>query len=263
MAAGGVFPAVHDTGRGPALLFLHAFPLDASQWDHQVAALSDRYRCLRIDMWGCGASPAPESAPSLAAFAADVVRVLDVREVGRFAACGCSMGGYVVWELLRQAPQRISGLVQCSTRATGDTDAARANREQTAHGVLDGGVESIVEENVQRLLSARAQEEVHIADPVRGRIRRCTPDGIAWGLRAIAARPDSTELLSAIDVPTLIVAGSDDAVIPCEDQRAMADQINGSEFVELPGRGHLANLESPMEFSGTLETFLDRLMAAS
>ena len=49
--------ALHDTGSGPSLLLLHAFPLDASQWDHQVAALSAGFRCLRPDMWGCGESP--------------------------------------------------------------------------------------------------------------------------------------------------------------------------------------------------------------
>lgn len=249
-------PAVHDAGSGPAVLLLHAFPLDASQWDHQVAAISGRLRCLRVDMWGCGSSPAPEGEPSLAAFAGAVLQVLDERGVERFAACGCSMGGYVIWELLRLAPQRLTALVLCSTRAVGDTDAARDTREQTARRVLEQGVESIVEENVGRLLGMHGQDDVHISDPVRGRIRRCTPQGVAWALRAMAARPDSTGLLSGIEVPTLVAAGEEDTVIPSADQRAMAERIAGARFVELERCGHLPNLERHPEFSDVLEGFL-------
>src|SRR6185437_15355964 len=65
-----MLPAIHDTGTGDVVLLLHAFTLDASQWDHQVAALSNEMRCVRIDMWGCGASsPPPDGEPSLDMFA--------------------------------------------------------------------------------------------------------------------------------------------------------------------------------------------------
>ncbi len=258
MAAGGAaaLPAVHDTGDGPAVLFLHAFPLDSSQWDHQVAALSGEFRCVRVDVWGAGGSPASTAEPGLAVFAAAVLQGLDERGVDRFAACGCSMGGYVAWELMRLAAPRVSALVLCSTRAVADTHAAMQNREQTALRVLSEGVESIVEENVQRLLSARARDEAHIADPVRGRIRRCTPDGIAWALRAMAARPDSSELLASIRVPTLVIAGAEDVVIPSDDQRSMAGAVGGAEFTALEGCGHLPNLEEPAQFNKTLRAFL-------
>jgi len=205
MSAGGAtapLPAVHDTGEGPAILFLHAFPLESSQWDHQVAALSGQYRCVRVDVWGCGASPPPSGPPSFSSFAAEILRALDERGIETFVACGCSMGGYVVWELLRLAPGRVTKLVLCSTRSAADDQSSRENREKLAVRVMDEGVETIVEENVARLLAKRAQDEVHISDPLRGRIRRCTPEGIAWGSRAMGARPDSSELLASIDVPS-------------------------------------------------------------
>lgn len=259
MTAGGVAtpPAVHESGDGPAVLFLHAFPLDSSQWDHQVAALSRRFRCLRVDMWGCGSSPPPAGEPSLAAFAGAILRLLDLRGVERFDVCAASMGGYITWELLRLAPQRVSNLVLCSTRAVADTDEGRSARQLVAERVGREGVEAIVEENVARLLSGIAQKEVHVADPVRGRIRRCTPEGVAWASLAMAARPDSTELLESIEVPTLVVAGARDAVIPSSDQRAMAGRIRGARFEEFPRYGHLVNLETPLEFSRTLQRFLE------
>src|SRR5207253_10342761 len=89
-------PAIHDTGVGPAILFLRGFPLDASQWDHQVAALGGDHRCLRPDMWGCGSSPPPPAGePSLDAYAEQLLRTLDARGVETFCCVGLAMGGSI------------------------------------------------------------------------------------------------------------------------------------------------------------------------
>jgi pimeloyl-ACP methyl ester carboxylesterase len=97
-----MLPAIHDTGTGEAVLFLHAFTMDSSQWDHQVAALSGDMRCVRVDLWGCGASPPPPAgAPSLDTFAAAVLEALDSRDIKRFAVVGLSMGGYLATTVLR------------------------------------------------------------------------------------------------------------------------------------------------------------------
>ena len=257
--SGGVTtaPALHDSGRGPALLLLHAFPLDASQWDHQVASLSGRRRCLRYDLWGCGDSPAPPpDAAGLDDVATAMVHDLAARGVERFAVAGMSMGGYIAFALWRVARERISALALCSTRATADSDAARADRlAVAARAVEEGSTEFLVETNVERLLGPAARREPHITDPLRARIRRCTPAGIAFAQRAMAARPDSTALLHSIDVPALVVTGRADAVIAPDEQRAMAAAIPGARRAEMEC-GHLPNLELPYEFSDLLEEFL-------
>jgi pimeloyl-ACP methyl ester carboxylesterase len=253
----GALPAMHDSGEGAPLLLLHAFPLDASQWDHQVAALSGRYRCLRPDYWGCGTSPQPEGESSLDAYAAAVLRALDALDIDRFHVVGASMGGYVAFAILRAAPDRVLSLVLANTRATADTDTTRQSRLAVADGVLDDdSVESIVEPNIERLLGEHGRREVHVTDPVRGRIRRCTPAGVAHGARAMAARPDSTPMLATISMPTLVIAGAHDEVIPREDIEAMAAAIHGARLVTLPG-GHLGNLEDPPAFTEELRRFLD------
>jgi len=250
-------PAIHDTGTGPALLFLHAFPLDASAWDHQVAALSGDHRCLRPDMWGCGASPPPPPGqPSLDAFAEHVLRALDDLGVDSFTVVGQSMGGYLSFSLLRIAAERVTALALCNTRATADSDSVRADRLALADSVLAAqSVEGIVEPTVERLLGPRARAEVHVTDPLRARIRRCTPAGVAYSARAMAARPDSTDLLSSIAVPALVVAGRADAVIRSEEIHALAHSIAGARLVELDC-GHLSNLEEPHAFTAVLEDFL-------
>ncbi|MHB8489755.1 MAG: alpha/beta fold hydrolase [Candidatus Dormibacteria bacterium] len=248
---------MHDTGTGAAVLFLHAFTLDGSQWDHQVAALSDDLRCIRIDLWGCGSSPAPpDGEPTLDGFANAALAVLDSLHIERFAVVGLSMGGYLAFALWRLAPERIRALVLCNTRAAADSAAARADRIAMAEQVeRDQSVESIVEPMVARLLSPHARSEAHIVDPVRGRIRRCTPAGIVYAQRAMAARPDSTELLASITVPSLVIAGSQDAIITTSEVHAMADSIPGASYAELDC-GHLSNLELPRAVSEQLARFL-------
>lgn len=252
-----MLPAVHDSGTGEVVLFLHAFTLDASQWDHQVAALSDDLRCVRVDLWGCGASPPPPAGePTLDGFATAVLGALDSRNIDRVSVVGLSMGGYLAFALWRLAPERIRALVLCNTRATADAPGSRDDRLLMAGQVeREQSVESIVEPMVARLLSPAAQVEAHIVDPVRGRIRRCSPAGIAFAQRAMAARPDSTALLGSINVPTLVIAGAQDTIVATAEVHAIADGIPGARYAELDC-GHLSNLELPRAFSDQLAALL-------
>jgi pimeloyl-ACP methyl ester carboxylesterase len=248
---------IHDSGDGPALVMLHGFPLDASMWDAQVAALSGRYRCLRPDFWGCGTSGAPPGPVSIDSYALDVLRELDSLGVDEFSVCGVSMGGYMSFALLRATRGRMRSLVLANTRAAADTDAARAARTVMADEVRAGGVDAIVESMTARMLCPSCRDEVHIADPVRGRIRRCTQEGVIASLEAIAGRPDSTAMLGDINVPTMVVYGTADVIVPLEESRAMAAAIRGAVVEEFLGGGHLANLEQPARFSAVLGAFLD------
>jgi pimeloyl-ACP methyl ester carboxylesterase len=260
---GDELPAVHDTGDGPAVLMLHAFPLDASQWDHQVAALSGAHRCLRPDMWGCGHSPPPpaDAVPSLDGVAASLLAWLDAKDVERFAVMGSSLGGYLAFALWRAAPKRITAMVLAGTRSGADTEERRREREEQARHVLaDGSVDDVVDAMVPRLVAADHDNETHLIDPLIGRIRRCTPAGIAWALRAMAARPDSTALLPSIGVPTLVVAGSGDRVIPPEESRALAARIPDATLLEMHRSGHLPNLEEYAAFNEAVGGFLHQAL---
>ena len=249
-------PRLHDSGQGPAVLLLHAFPQDASQWDAQVALLSAGHRCLRPDAYGCGASPPPPPGLTLDAVAGAVLAALDAAGVDRFAVCGLSMGGYTALALWRRAPERIATMVLADTRPQADTDAARQDRLAMARTLRRDGVEAIVDPMSERLLAAASLREAHVADAVRGRIRRCTPEGLAACQEAMASRPDHGDALGGIDVPVLVLVGSEDAVTPPEVARQLAAAIPGATLEVLDGAGHLSNVERPAEFGTLVGDFL-------
>ena len=109
----------------------------------------------------------------------------------------------------------------------------------------------------ERLLCRRCREEAHIADPVRGHIRMCSGVGVIAAIEAIAGRPDSIPLLADITVPTLVVCGTDDIIVPLAESRAMAAAIRGAELTAFDGAAHLVNLEQPQAFTSALGHFLD------
>ncbi|MFN2568373.1 MAG: alpha/beta fold hydrolase [Candidatus Dormibacteria bacterium] len=256
--AKGRLPTLHDTGHGPAVLLLHAAPLDASQWDHQVAALSDRYRCLRPDFWGCGRSPPPPPDSGLERYAASVLQLLEGCGVRSFAMVGLSLGGYVAMALLRLAPERIRTVVLADTRATADTDSTATERSADAARARAEGVEFLVEPSVARLLAPMSRQDLHITEPLKGRVRGYSGEGMAAQMDAIRDRPDSTGLLASIGIPTLVVGGDQDALTPPASMLALAASIPGAEHAVIDDSGHLSNLENPTQFTARVAEFLAR-----
>jgi pimeloyl-ACP methyl ester carboxylesterase len=90
-----------------------------------------------------------------------------------------------------------------------------------------------------------------------------SPDAIAAAQRGMAERRDSTYILAAIDFPTLIIVGSEDALTPVAEAEAMRDGIHGSDMRVIEGAGHLSNLERPHEFNTILLEFIEKLNAAA
>ena len=189
------------------------------------------------------------------------MRQLDERGVSDFAVCGSSMGGYMAFALLRAAPVRVRALVLCGTRAAADGDAALAARREMAEQVRAGGVEAIVEPMTERLLCPRCRQEVHIADPVRGRIRRCSADGVVAAIEAIAGARTAPRCWATSRPPRWWSAARADVIVPLEELRAMAAAIPGARLHELEGAAHLPNLEQPMAFTALLGDFLDGTIA--
>jgi pimeloyl-ACP methyl ester carboxylesterase len=253
-------------GGGDPLVFLHAFPLNQSMWDPQYAHFARSRRVITLDWPGFGQSPLRElgDGVGLEPYAASLLRLLDHLEIERATICGLSMGGYAALALFRLAPERVGSLVFCDTRATADSAAARTSRyEMVANLAQEGvaGVESLVRNMVPRLVGDTTLANHHqVVMQIESMIRQNGADGIARGLRGLAERPDSSDLLPAIGARAndraLLVVGNEDKLTPPSEMRLMSEAISGSGFVIIEGAGHLPNLEQSDSFNQALEDFL-------
>jgi pimeloyl-ACP methyl ester carboxylesterase len=252
-----VLPPVTVYGVGTPVVLLHAFPLDSRMWLPQVEALGG-YEVIVPDLRGFGAGAALAGEVSdMDLMADDIALLLDERKLDRVVLCGLSMGGYVALAFARRHMDRLGGLVLCDTRAGADSDDAHAARLAMAERVLAEGVGFLPETMVPRLLGETSRrDQPGLAASVTQTILDQHPRGIAAAQRGMAARPDSTEVLSRITVPTLVITGLEDAFIEPEESREMAASIRDSRLVQVPGAGHLVNLEKAELVNEALLDFL-------
>ena len=257
--AGG--PLAYDVrGEGPAVLFLHAFPLGLVMWDGEARVLEATHQVIRFDCRGFGASPPGDGLLTMERIADDAVALLDHLGIGRAVVCGLSMGGYAAFAMARRHADRLKGLVLADTRAGADNEEGRRNRAALAEKVRQEGAAAAADAFVPKLLGETThRERPEVEARIRGIILETSPRGIVDALAGLAARADSTPTLREIRVPTLVLCGDEDTLTPVAESRAMNEAIAGSRLEVLPRAGHLANLEDPSGFQQALKTFLSGL----
>jgi 3-oxoadipate enol-lactonase len=252
--------AFDDIGSGLPVVFLHAFPLNRTMWDPQVTALVGECRCIPIDLRGFGDSSAcpPYSVDQ---FADDVIAVLDTLQIQRAVIVGLSLGGYIAFALWRRHRERVRALVLADTRALADTTDAVARRRSLIELAETQGNTAVANVQIAGLVGKTTRDKrPDIYDAVHRMIAQASVEGVVGALEALIARPDSTQTLSTIDVPTLIIVGSEDVVTPPRDARALHAAIPGSRLEVLQQAGHLSNLERPAAFNTVVTEFLATLL---
>jgi pimeloyl-ACP methyl ester carboxylesterase len=250
-------PAV-SSGAGTPVVLLHAFPLDGRMWAPQVEALAGSYQVIVPDLRGFGAAreQAVEEA-GMDLLADDVARLLDDRGLDRVVLGGLSMGGYVALAFVRHHADRLGGLLLLDTKAGTDTEQARADRLRMVERVLAEGTGFLPEATLPRVLGKTSLEErPELVERVTALIREQDPRAIAGAQRGMAARPDATDVLAGITVPTLVVAGEEDAIIGPEVGRELAAAIPDARFLLVERAGHLSNLEQPEVVNEALLDFV-------
>lgn len=190
---------------------------------------------------------------TMTALAADVL----ARAPARFALGGLSMGGYCALEIMRQAPERVLALALVDTSARPDTDESRANREkQIVRSRTDYA--GLVEELLPKWIHPSRAGDAQVAGVVRAMAKDHGADVFARQQRAIMSRADSRPLLPSIQCPAAVICGRDDALMPLEIHRELADGIPGATLTIVDDCGHLAPLERPRAVADALRALLGR-----
>ena len=243
-----------NQGSGPLVVLIHGYPLDHTMWLDQLSGLAGVRTVVALDLPGYGMSERVTGQPLTMDRLADDVAGL-IGELGEASAdvVGLSMGGYVALALWDRHPQLVTTLALSNTRATADSEEARAGRDAQALAVVSEGRGPLASRLVDALLSPAA--DLTAKARLRTMVESTPVETMVASLRGMAERPDRTELLSSIAVPTLAIAGEEDGLIPPLDMHELAAAISGSEFVVVPGAGHLPPIERPDAFTDILLDF--------
>ena len=212
LTVNGVSLAVEVRGEGPAVLFVHGYPLDRTIWRDQIDSL-EGYRRIAPDLRGMGQSDAPDLGYGMGIYADDLAALLDALGVDEVVLCGLSMGGYVVFEFLRRWRHRVRALILMDTRAEADSTEGRRARDAAAATARDGGAGAVGGGDAARRCWPRAARSARPSSStrVRGMMAATPVAGMVGALAAMRDRHDSTGLLPTLaGLPTLVLVGEED-----------------------------------------------------
>jgi pimeloyl-ACP methyl ester carboxylesterase len=260
-----------DTGAGLPLVFVHPTPLDQDYWRPLIEDLAG-VRAIVPDLRGHGESELGQNLPvggfagvpdapvlTMAQLAADVLALIDHLNVKEAVFAGCSIGGYVLLELWRRAPERMRGLAFVCSKPQPD---AAGNLEKRAANIAQaraGGTAALFDGMAQSSIGATArQRRPEIVAELRARMT-LTPQATVAVQAGLATRPDSMPTVATIGVPVLAIAGGEDSAVTPAEMDAFNAAPGGCEFHLLPDAGHFAAYEQPRKVANLLAEWLRQL----
>lgn len=244
-------------GHGPPLVLISGLGGKGSSWHPFLERAALRYRVLTFDSRGSGASPALEGPTSIRALARDALALLDHTGIDHAPIVGRSMGGMIAQELALLAPERVSRLALVCT--AGRSDPHLAAIFQLWAEMAERGVAPELRHRAQMAWCLGREFARDPACRQRYLERKASaPDRAAdYALQARACgEHDALERLGALALPTLVVAGGDDRLMPASYSEELAAAIPGARLGCIPRAGHLAYLETPERFAALVLDFL-------
>ena len=237
----------------PVVVLSHSLGQDHTMWDGQMPDLLARFRVLRYDVRGHGATDAPEGDYTIKELGRDALALLDALHLERVAWCGLSLGGMVGQWLAVHVPERLSHLVLANTSPRIADPAGMEARRTT---VLARGMSAVVEIAMSRFFT-RALIEANPARVASARDTFLTTSPVGYAGCCAALRDfDGTAALGRIRTPTLVISGDADVAMPFDDHAARLGRgIAAARVVRLPAP-HLSNLALPHAFTRAVLEFL-------
>lgn len=175
----------------------------------------------------------------------------------RFAIAGLSMGGYICFEILRQAPERVVKLVLLDTSARSDTPELSELRRSQIEMARDGRLGEVMDLHFPKLVHARRWGDESLRRTVRAMMQEVGVEGFVNQQMATGSRPDSRAGLAAIRCPTLVIVGDGDVLTPPDRAEEIANGIAGARLSVIRDSGHLSTLEQPAAVTKSMLHFLD------
>ncbi len=260
-----------EIGAGQAVVFLHPTPVDREYWRPLGEELGG-VRAIVPDLRGHGVSELGRNLPvggfervpdapvlTMAQLATDILALLDHLKISEAVFVGCSIGGYVLLELWRRAPERMRGLAFVCSKPQADAEANLARRAEIIAQARAEGVSGIFDAMVQTQIGATAQQRrPETVAEMRARMT-LSADALIAVQAGLAVRPDSLSTVATIGAPALAIAGGEDGSATPAEMEAFRAAPGGCEFHVLPDAGHFAAYEQPRKVADLLAAWLRQM----
>ncbi|WP_114948373.1 3-oxoadipate enol-lactonase [Microvirga calopogonii] len=246
------FVQLDGPAEAPVLLLSNSLSSDLSMWDDQVPVWAQRFRVVRYDQRGHGASVVSAPPYSMDQLGRDVIGIMDALRIERGHWCGLSLGGMVGMWMLTHAPERIDKAVLANTSAYMGPVELWNGRIETARR---GGMEALVEPTIERWFPEHFRKVAPTTmDRMRAMILRTPVEGYQ-GCCAAIRDMDQRKSIRNIANSVLLIIGSRDPATPPADGELIADSIRHAKTVVLDA-AHISNIEQPAAFASTVLDFL-------
>jgi 3-oxoadipate enol-lactonase len=238
----------------PWIVLSNSLATTLAMWDQQAADLKAQYRVLRYDQRGHGGTDAPAGRYTFEQLIADAVALMDRLGIKKAHFGGLSMGGATALGFAQKHPDRLDKVIVCDTPCQSTPTSAQQWEERIVVAQKQG-MEALVEPTVGRWFPPAVLEAKppHV-DKVRAMIRTTPVNGFI-GCAAALADHDYASAVATVKRPVLFMAGEKDGVTPTA-MRKLSAALPGSRYVELPGAGHISNMDQPEGFTWAIADFL-------
>lgn len=252
-----------EHGAGPeTVVFAHGLLFDRRIFDHQVAALENRYRVIAFDFRGHGESEVTRDGYDMDNLAEDAAGLIEALDAAPCHFAGLSMGGFVALRLASRRPELVRSLVLLDTSADPEPRENLPRYRLLQWVARLFGLRSVVGRVMPILLGASTLE-----DPERRELRRLWSDrvaaqdrvGVTRAVSGVLERDGVYDELPGIRIPVLILVGEEDAAtVPAKSER-MREALPDAELVTIPRCGHMSSIERPEAVTRAIEAFLARV----
>lgn len=251
---------VNDAGEGrQTIILIHGFPFNYTSWQPQIDHFKSNYRVIAYDIRGFGSSSISTEKQSIQLMADDLIAIMDDLEIEKAIVCGLSMGGYIALNAISRYADRFSGIVLCDTQCGADSPEAYEKRFKTIEHISKHGLEAFAVPFIDALFGPETYSgNPELVQSIKEMVLSANIETVKATLKALAERGETCSILSQIDIPALLVFGTEDKITPPHHGSTMQAQIPNAIFETVEDAGHLSNLESPELFNDILERFMLR-----
>lgn len=248
-----------DEGAGDPILFIHGLTWDHTLWEHQVAALRDRYRCIAVDLIGHGQTPDVDHEYSFFDLADYLAAFMHAIGIPAAHIVGLSMGGMAAMPMALEHPHSVRSLALLDTDAQPESAEKVAAYGQLAQAIQGMGWPAVAEPVASILFGAPYLSDPERKAAVVEKLGTNDREAVAGrALRTVTNRVDVLDRLGIISVPTTVIVGELDIATTPDKAEAIAEAIPGAKLVRIPGAGHHSPLENPEAVTAALREHLAR-----